>query len=168
MHSDEFDRQDEVGVLCLDGHCISVTGLRWLDLSLSRAREDSYFQHWPKDAVAALGPRLVAITNNTIVQSDWRRAVVQSSRVGADDPVKLKYATIGLSMRRFIASAADSVVALARNDRAMHMVAVSMGGKKLGQILLHGIETDIMVATRHELKVHGAVVDELWDRRRQG
>jgi hypothetical protein len=168
VHSDEFARQDEIGVLSVGKSCASVTGVRWLDLSLARAREDSYFAHWPKEALAALGSSLVCITSNTIVHTEWRRTVVAPPRGTAASPTKLAFATIALSVRRFLASSADSIIALTRNDRAMGRAAVELGATKLGQIYLHGVETDVIVVPRADAKPHGAIVDHLWARRRQG
>ena len=42
-------------MLSIGQRCVSVTGLRWLDLSLPMAREDSYFTGWPEDVVQRLG-----------------------------------------------------------------------------------------------------------------
>jgi len=168
LHSDEFARQDEIGVLSIGRSCASVTGIRWLDLSLTRSREDSYFAHWPEEAVAALGPSLVCITSNTIVHADWRRTVVEPPQGTAASPTKLAFATIALSVRRFLASAADSIIALTRNDRAMGRAAVELGATKLGQIYLHGIETDVIAVSRADARPHGAIVDHLWEQRRQG
>jgi hypothetical protein len=168
MFSDEFARQDEIGVLSVGKSCVSVTGVRWLDLALARSREDSYFAHWPKDALAALGSVPVCITSNTIVHPEWRRTVVEPPRDAPGSPTKLAFATIALSVRRFLASSAEGIIALTRNDRAMGRAAAELGATKLGQIHLHGVETDVIVVPRADARPHGVIVDHLWARRRQG
>jgi len=168
LHSDEFARQDEVGVLSIGTRCLSVTGLRWLDLSLARSREDSYFQHWPSEAVAALGTAFVGITSNTIVHPESRRTLVAAPRGTSGDGTRLAFATIALSVRRFVASPAESIIALTRNDRAMDRAATALGATKLSQIYLHGVETDVIVVPRANARPHGPVVDDLWARRHQG
>jgi hypothetical protein len=67
LHSDEFARLDEIGVLSVGQQCISLTGLRWLDFSLPMAKEDSYFQHWPEDVMRRLGRGLICITSNVVI-----------------------------------------------------------------------------------------------------
>ena len=168
VHSDEFARQDEIGVLSVGESCVSVTGIRWLDLALARAREDSCFAHWPQEALRALGSSQVCITSNTIVHGSWRRALIKAPQGCAESPTKLAFTTIALSVRRFLNSSAEGIVALTRNDRAMGRAALELGATKLGQIQLHGLETDVIVVARDRAKPHLAVVEHLWARRRQG
>lgn len=167
LFSDEFARQDEIGVISSGHQCLSVTGIRWLDLSLSRSLEDSYFQHWPKPALAALGPVSVCITSNTIVHPGWRRIAVEARDGEEVQSTRLAFATIALSVRRFLASGADSIIALTRNDRAMGRAAAELGATKLAQITLHGVETDVIVVPRAHAKPHAPAVDDLWRRRYQ-
>lgn len=166
VHSDEFTRQDEIGVLALGGCCVSVTGLRWLDFALPRSRQDSYFKQWPADAMSRLGKDLLMVTSNTIVHPEWRGARIEPP-CGAP-PVRLASVTIAMSIRRFLASSANSAVGLSRNDRAMNHIAASLGGMSLARLMHHGQEADIMHFTRTSATPHGPVVDSLWSRRRQG
>jgi hypothetical protein len=167
LFSDEFARQDEIGVISSGHRCLSVTGIRWLDLSLPRSLEDSYFQHWPDAAIAALGPSSVCITSNTIVHSEWRRTMVEAPSGEEVHGTRLAFATIALSVRRFLASGADSIIALTRNDRAMGRAAAELGATKLAQITLHGVETDVIVVPRADARPHVPVVEHLWRRRHQ-
>jgi hypothetical protein len=50
----------------------------------------------------------------------------------------------------------------------MGRAAVELGATKLGQIYLHGIETDVIAVSRADARPHGAIVDHLWEQRRQG
>jgi hypothetical protein len=167
LHSDEFGRQDEIGVLSLDGSCVALTGLRWLDMSLPRSREDSYFKCWPADALAKIADRVVAIASNTLVHPDWRGTLVEPPRDQAGDPVRLAFTTNALSTCRFLASPAQSLIALTRNDRAIDRVMAALGSTRLARIEMHGIETDIVNIERADATPHGPVVNHLWSRRHQ-
>jgi hypothetical protein len=165
LHSDDFARQDEIAVLAAEGRCVSLMGLRCLDLGLARSREDSYFEHWPADAVAALGDRIVGITSNLVVHPEWRGGVIETK---CAEPMRLSSAMISLSVRRLFASAAQCVIALTRNDRAVHRMAAALGATKLSQIRMHGVETDVIRFLRSRAVTRGPVADQLWERRHQG
>ena len=72
IHSDEFSRQDEIGVLSYAGTCISVTALRFVDRAYPLGREDSYFKIWPSEALESLGDELLGISSNTLIHPDFR------------------------------------------------------------------------------------------------
>jgi hypothetical protein len=168
LFSDEFNRQDEIGVLASGGRCLSVTGIRWLDLSLARSRSDSYFRHWPGEVIEKLGRGLVLVTSNTVVHPDWRGSMIEPPRESAVEPSRLAFTTIAMSIRRLLASAAESAAGLSRNDRAMDRVSTALGGVAIGRIRLHGEETNVMHFPRGLAKPEGPVVDDLWARRHQG
>jgi hypothetical protein len=159
--SDEFTRLDQVGVLMSEGRCISVTGMRWLDLSLPMWLHDSYFRAWPTHVVESLGSGLLGISCNTIVAADWRGTLVHPE-VG--DPVSLKDLTIRMSLRRFLGSSARIFVGVARNDRGMHRVAGDLGSRRMARIVLHGVESDICGWARSDVADLGPVVESLWGR----
>ncbi len=165
MHSDEFGRQDEIGVLCVDGCCVSITGLRWFDLGLAMAREDSYFSNWPRDSLSQLGPRLVGIPSNLIVHSEWRRTLIEPRSENVGTPVTLAFASLALAIRRFVDSPAERFIGVARNDRSMNRVAAAIGGTKIGQTTVHGIDSDLICITRDDARPEGAIADTLWERR---
>lgn len=167
LHSDEFARLDEIGVLSVEQHCIALTGLRWLDLSLPMAREDSYFEHWPDDAMQAIGQGTVCISSNTVVRSQWRRAIIDPTPERAGPPAPLALTTVALGFRRFLNSAAERLIAVTRNDRSMNRVASSLGAEKIGQIRLHTIDSDLVIVRRERAKTRGPVLDVLWTRRYQ-
>lgn len=168
LHSDEFVRQDELAVVAAGGRCIAVTGLRWLDMALARSREDSYFKSWPAEAVAALGTQPVLVGSNTVVHPAWRRTLVEAPRTQPGDPMRLVFVTIALTVRRFESSAARHLIALTRNDRAIDRVGAALGARRLAQIHMHGIETDVMCLDRANATEAGPIVGELWRRRHQG
>lgn len=162
IYSDEFTRQDQLGVLMYEGRCVSVTGLRWLDLSLPMSGHDSYFRTWPRHIMDTLGSGLIGITSNTIVPSDWRGGLVHPVQ---GDPLSLKDITIRMSLRRFVDSGARVFVGVARNDRGMHRVAGDLGGRRMARIQMHGIDSDICGWTRSDVVDLGPLVDDLWARK---
>jgi hypothetical protein len=167
IHSDEFARQDEIAVISMEGRCLAVTGLRWLDLSLPRSREDSYFKNWPPAAVAQVGDRLVCVASNTVVHPTWRGVLLEPPVGCSSEPARLSFATIALSVRRFVSSSAHSLIALTRNDRSIDRVAIALGATRLAQIAVHGIETDVICIERPNATPDGPVVNDLWQRRHQ-
>lgn len=167
LHSDHFVRQDQIAVVSTGGRCISLMGLRCLDLSLARTRDDSYFEPWPNEIMASLKDHVVGVTSNLAVHPDWRGAVVTSPRSPTDN-TRLSSLTIALSVRSSFASPVESVIALTRNNRSVDKLANSLGATKLGQITLHGADADIVRFDRANAVTRGYVVDELWERRHQG
>lgn len=167
LHSDEFGRLDEVSVISIGQRCISLVGLRWLDLSLPMAREDSYFQPWPEEVMARLGQGIVTIVGNFVIHPDWRRALIDPSAERSGAPLPLAVASLQLAFRRFMQSPAEQVIGVVRNDRSINRVAAAAGALSIGQIELHGIESDLMIVTRDSARTRGAVSDVLWSRRYQ-
>jgi len=166
LHSDDFERQDEIAVVAMAGECLAVTGLRWLDLSLPRAREDSYFKNWPDAARARVASRFVCVGSNTVIHPSWRGATIEP-RDAAGEPARLAFATIALTTRRFMASPAENLIALTRNDRAIDRIATALGASRLAQIEMYGIDTDVICLDRANATPFGPIVSELWSRRHQ-
>jgi hypothetical protein len=171
--SDEFTRQDEIGVIDIRGACASLTALRWCDLSQPMWLEDSYFRKWPTLAVARLGRRRVCISSNTLIVPEWRGARVSSTAAANDQALDeaetstpLKVITVALSIRRFLSSSADLLVGVSRNDRSMDRVARELGMERIASMTVHGIESDVFVAERSGVRHPHAVVEALWERRR--
>jgi hypothetical protein len=166
MYSDEFTRQDEVAVMAMGGSCIAVTCLRWLDLTRESAREDSYFKHWPQEAIAKLGARLVCVGSNTAIDPAWRRALVEPRSGESGEAVRLSFASLALSARRFVASSADCLIALTRNDRSIDRILLALGsGAPLARIKICGNDTDVICLERHNTTTEAPVVGDLWQRR---
>jgi hypothetical protein len=166
LYSDEFTRQDEIGVLTLGTQCVAVTGLRWLDLARPMAREDSYFKHWPAAVLAALGDGTIGISSNAVVHPEWRGIRVVAPQGRSAEPVKLTYVAVGLTIQRFYESHADGSVAVTRNDRGMNRVCFSLGAQSRGTIELHGVEADLVHFPRNCIRKTHPALDQLWLRRR--
>lgn len=167
INSDEFVRQDEIGVLVSKGKLVCVTGLRRLDLSLSMAQEDSYFRRWPPGAVEALGPVVVGISSNTYIPRMFRKAVIHLEQADpqnpSSQPMPLTACIIGLTGLRFHHSNAQKFLAVPRNDRGMNRLLKFLGGRCVGQISVHGIASDLIVKDRSEGSDYGQVIAQIWD-----
>ncbi|HVZ31901.1 MAG TPA: hypothetical protein VG963_05720 [Polyangiaceae bacterium] len=167
LYSDDFARQDEIAVVAFEGRCVAVNGLRWLDLSLPRAREDSFFKHWPTPALARMSDRVVTVGSNTLIHPTWRGTLIEPPQGKSADPERLAFTTIALTVRRFLSSSAQSLIALTRNDRAIDRVLAALGATTLARIQLHGVETDIICVDRSDAVTETLVVNDLWARRHQ-
>lgn len=167
LDSDDFVRQDEIGVLVYRRKLLCVTGLRWLDLSRSMAQEDSYFRHWPTGAVEDLGPVRVGISSNTYIPRAFRKAQLIPGDSRSEDPTcqptPLTACLIGLTAMRFDNSRAQKFLAVPRNDRGMNRLPQLLGGVRVGTISVHGIDSDIIVKDRKEKRNYGQCVNQLWD-----
>lgn len=168
LYSDDFTRLDQIGVLMYEGRCASVTGIRWLDLSLPWSVHDSYFRAWPRHVLEALGTGLLCISCNTIVAPEWRGGLVHDGQQGQTEPLALKDITIRMSLRRFVESTARVFVGVARNDKNMHRVAGDLGSRRMARIQMHGIESDICGWTRSDVADLGKSIEDLWTRRTEG
>ena len=163
IDSDEFTRQDEIGVLSIGGECLAVTGMRWCDTSSAMSAEDSYFRRWPAPALERIAGSVVCVSSNLLLVPEWRGARVEDAR-GAHTPLKL--VMLGLTMQRFLSSSARYIVGVSRNDRSMNRVGAELGFASFGRIQVHGIESDIMIGDPSSARAPGIVVEELWNRRR--
>jgi hypothetical protein len=163
IDSDDFIRQDEIGILSLAGECVSLTALRWCDLTLPMSAEDSYFRSWPALAMDRIARSVVCISSNSLLVPEWRGALVEDAS-GAQ--MQLKLVMLGLTVQRFLSSTAHYIVGVSRNDRSMNRVAKELGLASIAQLEVHGIESDIMLADKSTARAPRIPVEELWNRRR--
>jgi hypothetical protein len=161
ISSDEFTRQDQICVLFSGARALSLVCLRWVDLASSLGRADSYFQHWPPDVLQQLGPRQLGIVSHVGIAPEWRGSLVDAPG-GA---ISLKALTIALSLLSFGQSAADTAIGAARKDRGMDRVSRELGCQRIGQAVIHGILSDIVLWHRSDVNALPGVVHELWARR---
>jgi hypothetical protein len=99
------------------------------------------------------------------VHSSYRRAIVDPSAERAGPPASLILTTVALGFKRCMESPAEHIVAVTRNDRSMNRVAAAAGAVTLGQIKVHGIDSDLILVTRENVKTRGPAFDVLWSRR---
>ncbi len=142
VFSDDFTRQDELGVLFHDDACVGMTAFRWVDFSARPAQEDSYFAPWPASArTALLGVgRRVCIGSYLTVGAAWR---------GMRGPIRAKELLLALAVERFLSSDADVMAGTLRNDRGMNDLAYRLGARALARdVRHHGVAVDLVVFQR--------------------
>jgi hypothetical protein len=137
LPSDDFTRQDEIGVLFHGWECVGMTFYRWVDLTNPVYADDSYFRVWPRAAIEAAcsaGPRL-CIGSNLTLAPRWRKAIGCS----------VKQLLLALAIERFLRSDSDAMVGQMRNDRGMNKVGIQLGfGLLQERVLLHGGPCDLV------------------------
>lgn len=178
VRSNDFTRQDRIAALFIGGACAAVTALRFCDMSQPMWLDDSYFEGWPEDALARLGQRRICISSNTLIAPEWRGALVlpQPSsaveRSSEHDPrgaaLPFKSVLFGMVVREFVASSADAMIGVSRNNRAMDRVARDHGAQRIGALQVHGIESDICLFERADIPRPHPSIEELWSRRANG
>jgi hypothetical protein len=166
IRSDDFTRQDELGLLFEGSDCIGMTAYRWVDFASPAARDDSYFSAWPdeaKDALVENGTR-VCIGSYLTVAPEWRRTENHSA----------KELLLGLAVRRFLASPADVMTGTMRNDRGMSGIAYRLGARLLAPSTMHGVDVDLVAFDRCALEDDGGLsrldpsIRTLWRGRKEG
>lgn len=144
--ADDFSRQDEIGALFRGDECVGVSAYRFVDLSLSWHRCDSYFAAWPPsllERMAAITPR-VCIGSNLVVAPAWR---------GAIRPMRVSEMLLALAVRRWQESDAQIMVGTMRNDRRMNDVSYRMGAVPLRtNVRHHNVAVDLVVFTRNTVE----------------
>ncbi|HEY4012270.1 MAG TPA: hypothetical protein VGM06_02945 [Polyangiaceae bacterium] len=142
LASDDFTRQSEIAALFHEWECVGTTSLRFIDVSNAIFRDDSYFNVWPEQVLAAAsahGPR-ICIASSFTVSPRWRRAR------GA----RIRDVLGALAVERFLRSDADALIGTVRNDVGMNAFTYKLGCHALARKLtLHGVDVDLIVFFRH-------------------
>jgi hypothetical protein len=138
LRSDDFTRQDRIGVLFDGDEAVGMTAFRWVDLDAPSTRDDSYFRPWPEAAVRALrrdGPRL-CIGSNLTVRPGWRGPVAGQS---------VSRMLLEHAVREFLRSSADVMAGTMRNDRGVQRTAYALGAVPLAEgVAFHGVSVDLV------------------------
>jgi len=165
INSDEFMRQSEIGALVRGESCVSLTGMRWMDLSRPMAVDDSYFSIWPEKPLQRLAGAQICIGSQTVVAPEWRGSLLLPPASVPVEPMSLTQATISMSLRRFVESKSSLFVGVTRNDRGIDRVAQALNGDRIATIPVHGLDSDIVLWTQGDVTDLGPLIGELWDRR---
>jgi hypothetical protein len=142
LFSDDFTRQDELGVLFHDEECVGMTAFRWLDTAGIGTSDDSYFRPWPQHALAALrrAGRRVCVGSYLTVEPAWR---------GPRGAVSTKELLLALAVERYLASPADVMAGTLRNDRGMNGLAYRLGARAVATgVEHHGVAVDLVLFER--------------------
>lgn len=139
LFSDNFTRQDEV-ICVFDGLlCVAMVCHRYVDLSLTSAVKDSYFEKWPEEALSGLtahGHRIL-IGNQISVDPERRGRT-------ADD-ISLKDLVSALSMWRLSQLDVDALPGTMRADRNMQNFLINGGATPLlRNVLFHNVPVDLV------------------------
>jgi hypothetical protein len=143
LHSDVFLRHREMSVIFLEEDPIGLIMYDFRDLSVRAHRDLSYFQHYPLEVVEELRTRghcQLMLMGQLTVHPRWRR---QSVGPFVSD------ALVGLSIKRFLASEASTMITFTRNDRSTQRLGYSFGAAALRQgHEAHGIASDVLAFHR--------------------
>jgi hypothetical protein len=165
LHADEFTRQGEKTFFTFNGEIIAAFCLSWFHLGLLSHREHSYFTSYPPETLEFLkaqGLERVMTMGWLCTSRSWRRSEMGS--LITDSLVLLGY-------RRFLHSAADTLIAFTRNDRKINDLVYRNGSKCLRSgVSAHNVEVDIIYTLKKDVResedpVIRETVNRLWDQR---
>jgi hypothetical protein len=164
LASNDFTRQDEVSALFHGDKCLGVTFFNWIDFASQVAKEDSYFEVWSPKAISELTKfdSRVLVCSNFTLHPDGRRNALG---------VSMKDVLMGLLVKRFLDSGANSMTGTVRNNRGVNVCTYRHGAVALERdFKLHGVEVDLVAFYRDTAKLSddpmiSNLVDALWERR---
>jgi hypothetical protein len=146
LTSDTFVNQRELSAVFLRDQVIGLMMYDFRDLRSRAHRDLGYFQHFPRDVVDQLGrygQGQVMMMGQLTVHPDWRR-----SKVG---PI-MSDLLVGLSVKRFLSSAAPVMVAFTRNDRGTQHLGYRFGAVPLREgHEAYGIRSDVIAFYRDRM-----------------
>jgi hypothetical protein len=165
LFSDDFARQDEVLCIFRGAACLAMGLMRWRDIEIESAREDSYFQIWPADAIDKLradGKDIIICCNLTV------HPMARSNALG----LPMKDVMMGLLIQRLLESGAHAMTGAVRTDRGMHTTTYRFGATALARdVVYHNAPVDLVAFFPRNMiggeeKIANAV-RYLWDFKRQ-
>ncbi len=125
IFSDNFLRQDEIVALFLADQCVALVCHRYVNISLTSARNDSYFEGWAPGSLEAVrqdGPN-IAIINQSSVLPEFRGQRVMG--------FALRELVAMLSLTHLYSIPVDAATAAVRSDRNMHSMCYALGAVAL-------------------------------------
>ncbi|WP_108917967.1 hypothetical protein [Methylosinus sporium] len=164
LYSDEFCRQNEILCIFRERECLAMGLMRWTNLELQSARDDSQLGAWPVDAlenVASHGSRIIIASRLTL------HPLARGGALG----LPMMDVIIGLMIRRMLESGAHAMLGAPRTDRGVHRACYRLGGTPLVPgVIRHNAPIDLIAffpqkVTEGEEPVAGAV-RYLWDFKR--
>ena len=138
LHSDDFDRLDEVTGIFYKDEAIGVFCYNWYDLTVESHLNHSYFNAYPAaalDAIKETGARTIMTMGNLGVHPAWRK----------QEGGFISEALLGLGCARFLDSDADLLIAYTRNDRKVNELCYRHGAKCIvSNHRQHNVAVDII------------------------
>jgi hypothetical protein len=149
LDSDDFLRQHEIIALFLDKEPVGMIGVNWMDLSSAAYLDHTYFScNYSNQALNKLRESMhqqVMVVEQCMVARDWRKR-----KIG----IGISEILLGLSMLRFLDSAATALISCPRNNRGMHKSFYRLGALSLEKNhLLYGSPSDIILITRENARL---------------
>lgn len=139
IYSDDFYRQQEAFCIFYDRECVGLTMHSYLDLKNPIHRDLRYFKAYPPgsiEAIEELGVRRVLISNQTAVDSQFRKSL---SGIAFADVL------VGLTVQRLLRSDCEAFIAYTNNSKKVQDIAYRFGAKPIVQgHSQHNVEVDIV------------------------
>lgn len=140
LTSDNFTRQNEIGVLRFDGRPIGSVSFIRLNLNDSHWRKDSSVKSWPELKLIQLGrkygSRPVMVACYFVLRPEYRREVIGCSS---------KRLLLALTVEHFLNSDCDGMIGTARADRGMHISCYDVGAQEsVKGIQYHGVDVELV------------------------
>lgn len=157
--SDDFTRQDEILCLFSGRKCVALVFFRFIDLQDHAHRDDTYFKVWPDEAMTGLKREGSKVLLGSYITTD------ESVRRGSLG-ISIKDLLVNLSVKKFIASSANAMTGVMRNNKGMSKCVYNVGAETLVQNhMAHNVSVDIVAYFKKTVRVaeeYKFLVDRLW------
>lgn len=158
-HSDDFSRQEQIVTIFSGGKCAGLAMVRFIDLGLGPALEDSYFRFWPPETLKkVLGmTEQVAVASFFTVHPDFRQMKTGFC---------MKTLLLSLFLENFNHSQADIMITAARKVTSNEKLCSKLGSKVLTEKIPylidgHPVPNEIADLIYWEKKSVGPVNEQL-------
>lgn len=146
LKSDDFTRQQDVGVLFQDGVAVGSVFFSNVDLKLPMWRKDSYFSAWPEQTMIDLGgvyPSVLVCSYFTL-SAAFRRGTRGFNG---------KQLLAALAVEHFFNTTSPAMVGTMRVNRGMHMLCYDLHATPVVTGLqMHGVEVDLILFDQKRLQ----------------
>ncbi len=142
--SDQFLLQDEVGGLFFKDQVVAIIFYSWIDCNRPSELARSYFSHYTDPAMNFLTQQSneIMVMSNLAVHPLWRKKKTN---------LDIASLMIEFAIKRLNNSKASHLISFTRNDRKMHEVVYSFGGKRIDQHIAFDIPSDIIAISNQGL-----------------
>jgi len=146
LKSDDFTRQEQIGVLLEDGVAIGSVFFANVDLAKPMWRKDSYFSAWPEDTMVKIGREYstVLVCSYFTLSQNYRR-----SSQGFNGKQLLS----ALAVEHFFNTESSAMVGTMRVNRGMHTLCYDLHALPIERDLeMHGVKVDLVLFDQKRLK----------------
>lgn len=166
LFSDEFTRQDQIGLLVYREDILASVCFRSVDLNRRASLKDSYFKPWlaeDLDRVRSIGPK--ALIGSHFAVSPRARGTVEG--------LPTKQLLMGLVAWTLVESSCDSLIGTPRRDKSVHTTAFEWGAEVVRENVDcgHVVPVDLVLFDRKKILAEGRhlqlpVVNQLFETRK--